>query len=76
MTVLLQVDEVNESVVSLLPTKLNQINILFFLKNLIYKPFFNGISLAASANFSASSTSKSDFKLSKELPYILNDGAS
>ena len=32
--------------------------------------------LAASANFSTSSTSKSDFKLSNELPYILNDGAS
>jgi hypothetical protein len=41
-----------------------------------FLPFFNDMSPAASANFSTSSTSKSDFKLSNELPYTLNDGAS
>jgi hypothetical protein len=34
----------------------------------INKLFRNDISTAASANFSTSSTSKSDFKLSNELP--------
>ncbi len=56
--------------------QLNENEIIIKYIYIYYKPCLDGVSLAASANFSISSLSKSGFELSNELPYTLNDGAS